>query len=67
MDEIDNALSQAAATKGKPTVIIAKTVKGKGISFAENVTGFHNGALTAQQYQQACLELEDALKKEVAQ
>ena len=67
LDEIDNALAEAAATKGKPTVIIAKTVKGKGISFAENVVGFHNGALSAQQYQQACGELEEALKREVAQ
>ena len=67
LDAIDDALAQAATTKGKPTVIIAKTVKGKGISFAENVVGFHNGALSAQQYQQACGELEEALKREVAQ
>lgn len=67
LDAIDDALAEAAATKGKPTVIIAKTVKGKGISFAENVVGFHNGALSAQQYQQACGELEEALKREVAQ
>ena len=67
LDAIDDALAQAAATKGKPTVIIAKTVKGKGISFAENVVGFHNGALTAQQYAQACAELAETLKQEVAQ
>ena len=46
---------------------VAKTVKGKGISFAENVVGFHNGALTAQQYAQACAELAETLKQEVAQ
>lgn len=67
LDAIDDALAQAAATKGKPTVIIAKTVKGKGISFAENVVSFHNGSLTAQQYQQACEELAEALNREVAQ
>ena len=67
LDAIDNALSLAAATKEKPTVIIAETVKGKGISFAENVVGFHNGALTAQQYGQACAELAETLKQEVAQ
>ena len=42
-------------------MIIAETVKGKGISFAENVVGFHNGALTRQQYTQACLELDTLL------
>ncbi len=67
LDAIDEALSMAAATKGVPTVIIAKTVKGKGISFAENVAGFHNGALTAQQYRQACRELEEVLEQEAAQ
>ena len=66
VDEIDNALSQAAATKGKPTVIVAKTVKGKGISFAENVPGFHNGAFSAQQYQDACRELDALLKEQEA-
>ena len=55
------ALGQAEATRGVPTVIIAETVKGKGISFAENVVGFHNGALTKEQYEQACLELDTRL------
>lgn len=67
LETIDNALTQADSTKGVPTVIIAKTVKGKGISFAENVVGFHNGALTAQQYTQACRELDDILEKEANQ
>lgn len=58
IQQIDNAFEQAENTKGVPTVIIAETVKGKGVSFAENVVGFHNGALTAQQYAQACAELD---------
>ena len=57
LDQIDDAFEEAANTKGKPTVIIAETVKGKGISFAENVVGFHNGALTREQYEQALREL----------
>lgn len=57
MKEIISALDQADQTKGKPTVIIADTVKGHGVSFAENVVGFHNGALSKEQYQQALKEL----------
>jgi len=67
IDAVEDAFDRAEATKGKPTVIIAETVKGKGVSFAENVVGFHNGALTHEQYLQACKELDDrlaALKKE---
>jgi transketolase len=44
------AFDEADAVKGKPTLIIAHTVKGKGIPFAENVVGFHNGAMTKEQY-----------------
>lgn len=57
MEEILNALDAADEVHGKPTVIIANTVKGKGISFAENVVGFHNGTLTQEQYDQAIREL----------
>lgn len=63
IDEIQQAFDAAEAAKGVPTVIIADTVKGKGISFAENVVGFHNGALTQEQYAQACLELDSLLKE----
>jgi transketolase len=55
--QILDAFDEAASFNGKPTVIIASTVKGKGVSFAENVVGFHNGALTAGQYEQALSEL----------
>jgi transketolase len=58
VSQILTALAKAQKTKGRPTVIVAETVKGKGFSFAENNAAFHNGALTADQYRQALSELE---------
>ncbi|MBE6905801.1 MAG: transketolase [Ruminococcaceae bacterium] len=58
IEEILRALDEADTVKGKPTVIIAHTVKGKGISFTENVVAFHNGALTKEQYETALKELD---------
>lgn len=57
-EQIENAVLEAKNTKGKPTVIIAKTVKGKGISFMENEVGWHGVAPNQEQYQQAMKELE---------
>ena len=57
MEQILTALDGADEVKGMPTVIIAHTVKGKGISFAENVVSFHNGIRSQQQYDQALEEL----------
>lgn len=57
MKEIVTALDEADTVKGKPTVIIAHTVKGKGVSFAENVVSYHNGTLTEETYTQALREL----------
>jgi transketolase len=54
------ALDEASAKKGVPTVIVADTVKGKGVSFAENTAAFHNGALSRQQYDQALSEIEQS-------
>jgi transketolase len=51
------ALRSAGRRKNAPTVIIADTVKGKGISFAENNAAFHNGILTQEQYDAALAEL----------
>jgi transketolase len=51
------ALDHADRVKGKPTVIIANTVKGKGVSFAENNAAFHNGAMTAEQFEIAVNDL----------
>ena len=55
--EILGALDEAEMVKGVPTAIIANTVKGKGVSFAENVVGYHNGMLTEETYRQALQEL----------
>ena len=57
-EQIENAVLEAKNTKGKPTVIIAKTVKGKGISFMENEVGWHGVAPNQEQSQQALKELE---------
>lgn len=57
MAEILQALYAADENEGSPTVIIAHTVKGKGLSFAENNVAYHNGALTQEQYEQAMEEL----------
>ena len=60
-DQILSAYQQAAATKGQPTVILAKTVKGKGISFMENDAGWHGKAPNDEQYAQAKAEVEAKL------
>jgi len=52
------ALDAAERVKGQPSVIVADTVKGKGISFAEHSAAFHNGMFTEDQYRQAMAELE---------
>ncbi|MDD2482217.1 MAG: transketolase [Lutispora sp.] len=56
--QIKNAVEEAKNTKGKPTVIVACTVKGKGISFMENQVGWHGVAPNAEQKEQALKELE---------
>lgn len=53
LDAIAEAFDQADQVKGKPVCIIADTVKGKGIPFAEGVASFHNGTLTEEQYEEA--------------
>lgn len=56
-DEIRNALKKARETKGMPTAIIAKTVKGKGVSFMENKVEWHGSAPKEEQAAQAIKEL----------
>jgi transketolase len=51
------AFAEAEATKGKPTVIIAHTIKGKGVSFMENNPKFHGVAPTPEELQRALMEL----------
>lgn len=58
VEQIIEALDKADEVKGKPTVIIAETVKGKYISFAENNAAFHNGSMTQEQYETAKKDLE---------
>ena len=62
-DQILSAYQQAAATKGQPTVILAKTVKGKGVSFMENNAGWHGKAPNDQQLEQAVSELKAKIKE----
>lgn len=57
--EIIKAFDVAKNVKGKPTCIIAKTIKGKGISFMENQVGWHGKAPNEEQYIQALQELEE--------
>ena len=56
-----NAYDAADKIIGRPVVIIAETIKGKGVSFAENVVGFHNGAMTIEQYESALEEFESQI------
>jgi transketolase len=56
-DEIDRAFAQAVQPNGSPTVIVAKTIKGKGVSFLENKNGWHGKALNKDQEEQALKEL----------
>lgn len=56
-EEILGALEAAKAHKGQPTMVIAKTTKGKGISFMENVCGFHGVAPTSEETDKALEEL----------
>ena len=56
-EEIINALDTARTVKGQPTVIVANTVKGKGVSFMENNAGFHGAAPNDEEYKKAIEEL----------
>ena len=60
-DQIDDAFTAAKACKGKPTCIIAKTIKGKGVSYMEDKCEWHGAAPNAEQYEQAMAELDAAL------
>ncbi|MBO5093314.1 MAG: transketolase [Lachnospiraceae bacterium] len=58
MDEIAAAMKEARETKGMPTAIIMKTVKGKGVSFMENNAGWHGKAPSDEEYAIAMADLE---------
>lgn len=56
-DSIEAAVSAAKACKGKPTAVIAKSIKGKGVSFMENEAGWHGKAPNEEEYKQAMKDL----------
>ena len=60
-DQIRNAIKEAHSVKGKHTMIIAKCVKGKGVSFMENQAGWHGAAPNKEQFEQAICELDAAI------
>jgi transketolase len=57
INQILNALKEARETKGRPTVVIARTIKGKGVSFMENNVDFHGKAPTPAEAEEALREL----------
>lgn len=58
-DEIRNAFENAKRVTNKPVVIIAKTIKGKGVSFMENNAGWHGKAPNEDEYKQAILDIDN--------
>ena len=61
-EEIEAAVNKAKSVKGKPTAVIATTIKGKGVSYMENVVGWHGKAPNADEYKTAMDELNAQLK-----
>ena len=55
---IEGALARAKQTKGRPSLILAKTIKGKGVSFMEDAVGWHGSPPNKEQYEQAAAELD---------
>ncbi len=62
-DEIEKAVEEAKACTDKPTAIIMKTVKGKGVSFMENQVSWHGSAPNAEQYAAAMAELDAVIEE----
>ena len=62
-EQIKEALDKAKTVKGKPTAILCKTVKGKGVSFMENQVGWHGTAPNKEQYEQATAELQAEIER----
>lgn len=61
-DAILDAVNEAKDTKGKPTLVLAKSVKGKGVSFMENNPAWHGAAPNQEQFEQAIRELDATIK-----
>jgi transketolase len=62
LDEIDDAYAQFKATTGKPTAIIAKTVKGKGVSYMENLAEWHGKIPSKELIEKALAEIDASIK-----
>ncbi len=62
-NEILNAINAAKATKGKPTMIILKSIKGKGVSFMENNASWHGSAPNDEQFMQAIAEIDAEIER----
>ena len=62
-DALEKAYQEAATVKGQPTVVLAKTIKGKGVSFMENNAGWHGKAPNDEQMEQARAELEATIRE----
>ena len=62
IEKIIQAFEKAKTVKGKPTVIIAKTIKGKGVSFMENIADWHGKAPKEEEYKLAMQELKKGLR-----
>lgn len=63
VEAIDNAIETAKTVKGKPTVVICNSTKGKGVSFMENQAGWHGNAPNDEQFAQAIEELDATIAK----
>lgn len=61
-DSLEAAVNTAKATKGKPTAVIMKSVKGKNVSYMENNAGWHGAAPNEEQYNKAMAELDEIIK-----
>lgn len=62
ISEIKDALKKAKETKGKPTMIVANTIKGKGVSYMENDYTWHGKAPNDEEYKKAIMELDNIIK-----
>ena len=63
LEALEKAFDEAKTVKGKPTAIIARSVKGKGVSFMENKVNWHGAAPNDELYEQAVAELNAALEQ----
>lgn len=62
-NELESAVNEAKATKGKPTAVIMKSVKGKNVSFMENNPAWHGAAPKEDDYNKAIAELDEQIKR----